>query len=463
MLVKKVLETIKNRGLLMRRDKILVALSGGPDSTALLHILYKEASVLGITLHAAHLNHMIRGRAALADQKFVEGVCRKHSIPLTVKSVNVPAFAKKQKISLEDAGRRARYDFFEEVAGRVGADKIALGHTADDNVETVLMRLVTGTGMRGLLGIPAFRGKIIRPLIDSWRSEIESYCREHGLKPRTDLSNYDTRYLRNRIRHKLIPVLTGFNPNVKESIRQMADILSSDYKYLIDISTKALHGAVMREEKGSMSLDIDKLLMYPDSIRRLALRLAIEGVKGDLENVTYSHVEDILSHLPLDKKWELHLPGNLYVSGDGDRLRVLSERPEEGGKVAFEYKFKIPGVLHVEEAGLRITAEVVDDVSGLKLKLKDKDRAVVDLAKVGRELLVRSRRAGDKFSPFGSSAAKKLADFFIDEKVPHDRRDMIPIIESRGRIVWVAGHRIDDAFKITSRTKGAVRMVLTAV
>ena len=443
-----------------RKDRVLAAISGGPDSIALLHILHSSSKELGITLRAAHLNHMIRGRDALLDQRAVVSFCKKHSIPLSVKSINVPAMARSQKISLEDAGRRARYEFLEETADRVGASKIAFGHTADDNVETVLMRLVTGAGMRGLLGIPARRGRIVRPLIDSWRSEIEEYCRAHNLKPRIDKSNYDAKYLRNRVRHKLIPLLKTFNPNFKGAIKQMSDTMSADYEYLIGISEKALHGATKKTSRGSISLDIDKLLTYPDSIRRLVLRLAIEGVKGDLENLTLSHVEDISKKLLDNKRWELHLPDGVFALGNGDELEIRSNAPKVAHKLNFKYKMPIPGSITIREAGVKIKAELASKMSHLKLKLKDKNCALLDVGKIGSEVVVRSRGEGDRFSPFGFSGTKKLKDYLIDEKVPAEKRDLVPIVESGGRIAWVAGMRIDDRFKVTKDTKKVVRLRL---
>ncbi len=457
----KVLRTLFEHGLVVEKGKVLVGVSGGPDSMALLHILLTSAPGLGIALHVAHLNHMIRGKAGKADEKFVVSFCKKHSIPVTVKTVDVPRLAREMKVSLEDAGRRARYDLFESLSEEIKAERIALGHNADDNVETALMRLISGAGARGLSGIPVRRGKIIRPLLDCSRAEIEAYCREKKLKFRIDLTNLDKKYLRNRIRHELIPYLIKLNPKVREAIRQAIEIVGADFQYLAALSEKALKGALIKNGKGSLTLDIDKLAMYPDSIRRSVLRLAIEDIKGDLENISFDHIKSILSKLPDKKRWELHLPAGVFATGDGDQFEIRDHETALPEGVAFRYELSVPGSVEVKEAGLRISAEIIKNISGLKLKTRDGMTALLDLGKIGGKLLVRSRSQGDWFVPFGISGSKKLKDFFIDEKVPGKKKDIVPIVESRGRIAWVAGMRIDDRFKITASTKKAVRLSLS--
>jgi tRNA(Ile)-lysidine synthase len=461
-LKKKLLASVKERDLIDKGDRVLVGLSGGPDSLALLHLLWDLKGELKISVCAAHLNHMVRGKAACSDEKFVRSFCKRLRVPLEVKKFDVPAFAKRERISIEDAGRRARYTFFEEAAKVFQASKIALGHTSDDNVETILMRLIAGSGLRGLTGIPPKRGKVSRPLIDCLREEVESYCKAKKLHPRIDRSNYDTRYLRNMIRHKVIPILKKINPQVKTAIKQAADLLSDDYVYMISISNKALHAATVSSASNGMSLDIDKLLMYPDPIRRHVLRLAVEGVKGDLENIAYSHILDIMRKLPDEKRWQLSLPSGVFVRASSGRLEISTTALAPPVKASFSRPFSVPGEVVVKEAGIRIKGKLIKDVSGMKLRLTSKNEALVDFGKCGSELIVRSRRDGDRFSPLGLSGTKKLKDFLIDEKVPNEKKDLIPIVSSKGRIVWVGGHRINEAFKITKGTRTVLRLVLVS-
>jgi len=456
---RKVLETIKKYEMFSPGDRVIAGVSGGPDSAALLFVLSRLSKELKLSLHVAHLDHMIRGKASKEDMKHVIQMTKKLNVPITCKEFDVKSFAKKEKLSLEDAARRARYSFFEDLLKETSASTIALGHNFDDNVETVLMRLVTGTGTRGLLGIPPKRGRIVRPLIECSRDEIETYCRKHKLKWRVDKSNFDTKFLRNKVRHKLIPVLKTINPNVRTAVGQAIELLHSDYDYLMDISTKALHGATIKKTDGSIKLDIDKLLMYPDSIRRYVLRAAIEDVKGNLENVTFNHINDISVKLPDDESWELHLPNGIFVFGNGDCLAISASRPKEE-YVRFEHELKVPGSVRIKDAQLELKAEVSEVPK--KLKINDKNVAYVDLGKTGQNLIVRSRRVGDRFSPFGIPGSKKLSDFLIDEKVSSDKKDKVPIVEAKGNIVWVAGHRADDRFKVTKDTKKILRLTLGA-
>jgi len=456
----KLLQTVKSRRLISQGDRVLVGISGGPDSTALLHALFNLRSALGISLCAAHLNHMIRGKSALLDEKFVASFCRKLRVPLKIKRADVMAIAKEKKLSLEDAGRRARYKFFEEAASEFKAAKIAMGHTADDSVETVLMRLITGAGAKGLVGIPAKRGKIVRPLIDCTRKEIERYCGQNHLAPRVDESNRDVKFLRNRIRHELIPLLEKFNPRVRSAIKRTSDLLGDELEYITEISAGALSKATVLKTSGKLILDVGRLKAYPDPIKRHMLRLAIESIKGDLENITYSHIAEILSKLSVKGRFELHLPSSTIVSGERNRLTITSSALKPLKEVRFCRKLKVPGVTHINEAGISISVETIKRRSGLNLKLKDSNVALLDFDKLKGMLVVRSRRDGDRFSPLGISGTKKLKDFLIDEKVPNEKKDLIPIVSSKGRIVWVGGHRINEAFKITKATRTALRLVL---
>jgi tRNA(Ile)-lysidine synthase len=460
-LKRNVLKTVADNELLPKGGAVVVAVSGGPDSVALLHILHSLKDQLKTCLVAAHLNHMIRGAAANNDERYVAALCKKLGIELRTERVDVPKRAKAEKLSLEDAARRCRYEFLEGVAEERGAAKIAVGHTVDDNIETVLMRLVVGTGTRGLLGIPVSRGKIIRPLLNATRADTHSYCREHRLKPRIDESNFDVKYLRNRIRHKLIPVLKSINPNFMQAIRQATEILAKDYDYLAWISLKALHGARIGSEKGSVRLDADKVLMYPDSIKRYVIREAIEEVKGDLENIAFGHIKDIMSKIGAEKKWRLSLPGGMIAGGNADFLEISRAKPESEKTSPFNYKLTVPGEVVVVEAGLRLKAAI--SAVPKNLRTKNRARVLVDLNKTGSVLHVRSRKIGDRFSPLGIRAAKKLKDFLINEKVPLEKRDLIPIVESRGKIVWVAGRRIDERFKITGTSKKALVLSLERI
>ena len=459
MIKDKFLEAIKEYKLLKPRDNVLIAVSGGADSTALLNLLHSHKDQLGITLHIAHLNHLIRRRDAELDVRYVQDLAQRLAIPVTVESIDVPAFAKKEKMSLEAAARQVRYAFFEKTAKRVGANKIAVGHTADDNVETFLMRLLRGAGLKGLCGIPARRGKIIRPLIKVWRKQIEEYIGGLKLVPRRDYTNFESRYMRNRVRLKLIPQLKVYNLNIKEIILQTVLLLTDDNEYLEAKAQEALSKALISASDKEIKLDIGKLRGVESPIQRHLARKAIEKVKGNLTNLSYTHVYDIIDNLDAMEKWELHLPDGVVVLGNRERLVVTREKPKTKEKISYYYQLAVPGEIEIKELGKKIRASRVD-----KKEFEKDDNnqqvAFVDGGMLGRNLIVRSRGEGDRFCPLGMKGTKKLQDFFVDEKIAAEARDTVPVVESSGRIIWVAGLRLDERAKITKNTKKAVKLEL---
>ncbi|NQT29666.1 MAG: tRNA lysidine(34) synthetase TilS [Candidatus Saganbacteria bacterium] len=455
MIKNKVLETIKEYKMLEAGDHVLVAVSGGPDSCALLYLLDSLKQEFGIKLHIAHLNHLIRKGDAELDVRFVQGLAQNLNVPITVESFDVSSFAKKNKLGIEAAARIVRYDFFERAAKKVGATKIAVGHSADDNVETFLMRLLRGSGLKGLCGIPPKREKIIRPLIKVWQREIEDYVGALKLVPRRDYTNYESKYLRNRVRMKLIPQLKIYNLNIKEIILQTILLVTDDSGYLEDKAEEALQNALKASSEAEIRLSIFELKQFEDPIKRHLIRAAIERVKGDLSELSYKHVHDIIDKFDSRGKWELHLPDNIFVYGDRNELIITRERQVEPARKSFFYSFSIPGEKDIAEIGKKIRASFCEEAIS-----DDPNLAFVDHQVLGEKIIVRNRAEGDKFFPLGMKGSKKLQDFFVDEKVPLKLRDSIPIIESDGKIVWVAGYRLNDRAKVTKKTKKIVKLEL---
>jgi tRNA(Ile)-lysidine synthase len=292
---------IDGTNLIKKSDFIIVAVSGGADSVCLLHLLAHHQSKP--KLHVAHLNHQIRGKEADGDAQFVQDLARSLDLPVTVETVNVPKLAEEKKLSLEDAARQTRYDFLINLAVKIKANKIATAHTADDQAETVLMRLMRGSGTTGLLGIPAQSQApspqplmIIRPLLNVWRKEVEEYCQQNHLDFRTDSTNKDTAILRNKIRLELIPYLKEYNPNIKETLLRMSEILLEEEQYLEDEAKRAFKKVVQKENAGAIQLDHAKLCRQPKAIQRRMVRMAIEAVKGDLNTVSLDYVENFLEN-----------------------------------------------------------------------------------------------------------------------------------------------------------------------
>jgi tRNA(Ile)-lysidine synthase len=323
MIIDKVRKIIKTNGLINKGDKIVVGVSGGPDSLTLLYLLSRLKKELKISLHVAHLDHMLR-KDSSCDAKFVENLSRKLRIPVTLGKVNVGALAKLG--SLEEIARNARLGFLFKVARDIKAKKIALGHNLDDQAETVLMRLIRGSGLHGLSGILPKKNisgyQIIRPLIGIRRSEIESYLKAKKIRPRIDLSNQEDIYFRNKIRNRLLPLLEkSYNKNIKEVLSNTAESLGYDYDYINTVARKLVKG---HKEK----LNLKQLTKLHPALRRLLLRMGIQEIKGDTRRITFKHVkelEDLISNRPVNSV--VHLPKGVSVVKKKNHLFFAAMEP----------------------------------------------------------------------------------------------------------------------------------------
>lgn len=456
MINEKALETIIEYKMFSPGDSVLVGVSGGADSIALLHLLHKYKEALKLSsIYVAHLNHMIRKDDAELDQRYVENISKNLGLICLSESVNVEALAAQKKISVEDAGRQARYAFYFQTIQKVGANKIVLGHTADDMIETFLMRLLRGAGLKGLSGIPPVRGNIVRPLIKTWRKDIDLYIASLKLVPRIDYTNYESKYLRNRVRNKLLPQLKIYNLNIKEILLQTVLLLTEDYLYMESKTKEALKDIIAKEKEGSIELEATKLRALEPPIVGHLIRTAIERVKGNLAELAFSHIHSIIKNLDSTEKWEIHLPDKTYAVGSKNSLIITKETPKEPIRNSFHYTLFVPGEVIVNEGGIKIKAELLDSIPETD---EQQNTVFLDFEETGLELSVRSRKEGDRFFPLGMKNAKKVQDFFVDLKIPSEDRDTIPIVESAGRIVWIAGLRIDDRAKIKKKTKKAVKL-----
>ncbi|MFA4967594.1 MAG: tRNA lysidine(34) synthetase TilS, partial [Candidatus Margulisiibacteriota bacterium] len=279
--------------------------------------------------------------------------------------------------------------------------------------------------------------------------------------PRIDHTNYESKYLRNRVRLKLIPQLKIYNLNIKEILLQTVLLLTEDYLYMESKTKDLLTDITIKTKEDSIELDAQKLRELEPPIERHLVRTAIERVKGNLAELAFSHVHDIIKNLDQTERWELHLPDSIYAVGGKNSIIITKEKPKEIEKVSFYHTLSIPGEVEIKEASARIKAEIVE--SAEVNKEGSENTAYLDFEEIGRELVVRSRKDGDRFFPLGMKGAKKLQDFFVDQKVAQESRDLVPIVEAAGRIVWVAGLRIDERAKVDPKTKKAVRLTLSKI
>ena len=458
----KVLGFVQERCLIPAKQKLVVAVSGGPDSVCLLHVLAQLRERLGIELQVAHLDHQLRGAEAEADARYVADLARRLGIGATIEQRDVRAYQKQERLSLEEAAREVRYSFLARVAKSSGASHIAVGHTRDDHIETILMHLIRGTGTRGLRGLePATERKlekstftIIRPLFEVSRKETQGYCRQHHLRPRTDASNRSLSPLRNRIRHRLLPVLEDYNPQIAQALLRTAQIATDDLAYL-DKEVSRLWAKVARKRGSTIILDRGKLLGLPLSLKRNLLRAAIEKLTGTLKDIEVRHIEEIIAALDKPAGKRLDLPSGLIFSvGYSDYLlgrdpAALCPFPT----LDTELPLNVPGSTGLP--GWQMVAQIITR----EQQTADNDlTAYFDLAKTGNNLTARCRRRGDRFQPLGMSLSKKLGEFMIDSKIPAAWRERIPIVCSEKHILWVVGSRIDDRVKVTTETKQVLRL-----
>ena len=464
-LIDRVRRAIRRHDLVPRGSRIVIGLSGGADSVALAVLLGELGESDGFEVaRLAHLNHGLRGQTADEDETFCRSLAASLALPIDVERVDVGAVARERRQSIEEAGRAARYRFFGHVADLVGADRIAVGHTLEDQAETFLLNLLRGAGSRGLSGMHPRSGRIIRPLLDIRHSELREFLAARGVSFREDETNQDTSLLRNRLRHVVIPFLEAqVSPGVMAVLARDAAIARDDAAWMDAEATRAWD-RIARAAGQGVVLDAAALSHETPALgRRVALR-ALETVSGG-RFVGFDHAEALLELARDDaERAGADFPGQ-RAEHAGGRLTLLrrtgSGRESPALGTTFCYPLSIPGGALVPEAGVLVTAELAGalDESGLDRLLAGTDGrvAVVDADTLGAPLKVRSRLPGDRVHPLGLSGTKKLQDLLVDRKVPESERDKVSIVaDAGGRIVWVAGHATGEDFRVTARTRAVV-------
>lgn len=449
----KVKRFIKENSLLTEGDKVVLAVSGGPDSLCLLYLLHSLASELKISLVVAHLNHGLRPEGPF-EAEGVAKIAAALSLPFELLEVDIPGYKKAYGLSEEVAGRQARYRFLFDVAARYGATKIALGHHLDDQAETVLLNVLRGTGVDGLAGILPLRTQagvqIIRPLLCLRRSEIDAYCHDHGLQPYTDSSNLETNYKRNKLRHQLIPYLEErYNPRVKEALFGLAALAAADRAYLQKMARRSYFKLAKIGHKETI-IGQTQLLLLPVALQGRVLRLALHRYLGN-KQVGRKHIQELLSFIKGARTGQQLLPGGAaaYLAYD----QLILGRKIKRNQTGFEaIKLQVPGKVIVPGRVI-ITSRLIDK-NDLTAWPPSRFQAYLDYDSLPPgPLLVCPRLAGIRFHPQGAAGSKKLKEFLIDQKVPAHQRDRVPLVMADEKIIWVAGLRIADLYKVTEETK----------
>lgn len=436
-------KTILAHHMLPEGSSVLVGVSGGPDSTALLHALSRIAPTHGWKVAAVHVNHGLRGENSRGDEKYVRTCCEHWQIPCHVEQVGVRQVLAQKGGNKQAVARSLRYAAFLRVARRVGAECLALAHQADDQVETLLMRLIRGTGPAGLAGIPAtreWRGlRIVRPLLEVWRSDVEAYCTRYGLTPRLDESNRDPRHTRNRIRHHLLPGLESYNSRVKEVLFQLAHLAADEEKHWASLVEKEARRVITDSGQQWFEVDTRAFLELGVALQRRVIKLILNCLVEDDENetVTLDGVERIRRlAMSSDPSGETALPGGVRAERIYRQLRILkaasAARDEEGEKMA-PTRLPIPGEVRYPAGRIRVWTDSRPPFSPTK------DRALFDLDQLEAAPVVRPRRPGDRVQPLGMNGTKKVKEALIDAKVPRRLRDGIPLLTCGEEVIWVPG------------------------
>ena len=429
-IINRVKNTILKNNLIKKDDKILVALSGGSDSVFMTHILKILSKEMGFSLYAAHLNHNIRAEAK-KDEGFVLDFCKNLGIECFVKSVDIRVYAKENKISEELAGRKARYDFFEELKEKYKINKVATAHNKDDSAESIMLHFLRGCGIDGMSGIPAMRdGFIIRPILDITKKEIEEYCNENSIKYVVDKTNFETDYTRNKIRLKLIPLIEkDINKNFINTITNNSIIFKNASDFIYSSSERAYKRCVYDNK-----IDINKLLEEHECIISNVIIMHYNNFIKSKENLSGMYVNKIIELIKSkNMPKSMNLPKKVIARAEYGYL--FFENLLDNG-FDFEYKIEINKKTTISESDISVL------IKEEKEKLKDsKDK--IYFYSDSNEFYVRNRRKADKFLPVGMNGTKNISDYFTDLKIPLKKRKLIPFLVCEDKIIWIIGYRKD--------------------
>lgn len=457
MVFEKVLSTIDKHNLIEDGDKIVLGISGGPDSVCLLHILNRLKEKLDIELYVAHLNHQIRGIEAQKDALYVADICEKMGITYFLKSIDVPKYCKDNGLSIEEGARKLRYEMFNEIKQKTKSNKIAIGHNLNDQAETVLMRIMRGTGLQGLRGIEYSRENgIIRPLLDVERKEIEDYCEIHNLNPRIDESNLENIYTRNKIRLELIPYMKdNFNTNLIESIVRMSNNLRTDSDY-IESDAEEKFKNICKVISDSVEVDINSFNKLHNAIKVRVLRKGIKSILGDTNFIDQKHIDDVMefeSESKINKM--LTLPRGVFVyRRKNSILLTTTEIVEE--EIEFSYNIPSNGFVKIKEINYIIETQTMT-IDRYKNGKVDKMSRGFDFNKIKGGIVIRNRQQGDKIKLAGGT--KKLKDLFIDLKIPREERCKVPVITDEEGILQVGEYKSSENYKIDENTKEVLKII----
>jgi len=459
------IRSLKKYRMLRKGEGVLVAVSGGPDSISLFDLFYQIRVDWKVGIHIIHLNHGLRGDAGDRDQLFVERMARDLKMPVSSKKVDVEALAKQNKMSLEEAGRQARLDYFQAEANRLGIRKVALGHHKDDRAETVLFRILRGTGLQGIGAMRPLSHyrelTLIRPLVDVEKKSLEDYIRDRKLSYCIDASNNEVKFTRNRIRNRLLPALEKhYNPKIKNALAHLAESVALDVDYIEETVQKSYPKVIRKKRDTIILIKKKKFMSQPEALKFRILQQATRQLDPESE-LDYFHWDEIRKALDRDSRgFEIHVPHELAMTIE--RKELILRKPLADEDRQYEYKLPANGKLRIRELGLEIVSETFDRRI-YKVDRQDKTCGIFDMDRIEFPVRIRNRREGDVFQPLGLSRDKKLKDFMIARKIPNYKKDQVPLFMSGDSIFWVYGIEISDRYKVTHRTRRFLKLSTKAL
>lgn len=465
-MIERVINYIEDNSMLQKGDKVIVAVSGGPDSVCLLHLLNELKSIFNIELYAAHVNHCLRGSESDEDEKYVKRFCDSLGIAVHCKRIDIEKYAKEKNISCETAGREARYGFFAELMEELGAQKVALAHNSNDQAETILMRIMRGTGIEGLRGIlPVRDGIFIRPILGTTREEIENYCIEKNLNPRIDKTNLQNIYNRNKVRLELIPYIQrNFNKDIISVLNRLSVLINKDSEFLEELAEEKYHRYCLCKDN---SVIIDKsAFLEKDAMLTRIIRKAITKFSGNLNDIESIHIYDIISLQKTGTGRKISLPRRITVENIYEDIIIKKADSETNIKQSILRQLVDKKDLtllkegcqeYISELSINIRMQVIPNNSKIDFKAEVLTK-YFDYDKIKDDIIIRTRREGDRFIPYGMKGSKKIKDMFIDLKIPKDKRDSIPLLCFGSEIIWIIGYRVSDNYKITKETRNILEV-----
>lgn len=469
-LEKKILGLCLDHHVFAPGDRLLIGVSGGPDSMALLHILARLAPLLGVDLAVAHVDHGLRPEATEDEERLVREAAVGLGLDCAVGHLAVTDHAKAQGQSIEEAARDLRYQFFDATAKGHGANKVVVAHTADDQAEEILLRLIRGAGVKGLSGMSLLRdGRVARPLLTTEKADLLSYLRQRNIRFAIDASNADRHYLRNRVRLDLLPFLAKFNPNIRQALRQTATILR-DEDALLDDLVATEYALLVRQEATAtgpgIALPCAPFTQRPIAIRRRLLEKMLISLGG---KPGFKQIGSLIALAAAEGNGQLHLPDGLRAVKASGEMRLFypcgqaARRGNLAGEpLAFTLSVPVPGRYLLPAIGKEITLEVMTTTPTLAEMRRD-TAEFFDLDCLNFPLTIRNRHPGDRFHPMNGRGGKKVADFLSDLKMPPGQRAQVPILLSANQVIALLGVRIDHGVRLTEKTTRVLKVGLTSL